>query len=536
MSYQIMRREIFEALMKTYPTFHSWSLRCNNANLIIKEIMGIDTLTPAAKNQLMIQYSKIRRKWDKCKRNKNNFMRNNSNWLDAIITVSIPDHSVKIHTQQNLGGRPRKEFDECSERTKRRKGSEVCNANDTKILVYAAHKSLRLDGKHEEAKLMKEAIMTSSESKRISKALNSSKSITNIISYTPTEALALIIDTGLTKNSYQVIRTQANSRGANIYPSYKRVREAKAECYPPKEFIHITEVISEIKLQALLDFTVRRIIQLQSEIILHTQNVLNNLHLVSKWGCDGSSGHSLYKQVFTASQQTDTDLFMTCIVPLQLYAFPENDGERIILWQNPRPSSTRYCRPIKLEFIKESTEVIQTEKKKMDEQIQELLPSEVKLPELPPVTIHHDLCMTMIDGKTCNALTNTNSAQKCNMCGATPTVMNNIDEILKRKIDKSVCEFGLSTLHAYIRFFEWLYHVSIRLCTKSWQKRKDVKDQIDAREAHIKNRFHSEMGLRVGIVIQGKGTTHDGNTACRFFENSIKSADITGINEQIISR
>jgi hypothetical protein len=44
------------------------------------------------------------------------------------------------------------------------------------------------------------------------------------------------------------------------------------------------------------------------------------------------------------------------------------------------------------------------------------------------------------------------------------------------------------------------------------------------------------MGLPVGIVIQGKGTTHDGNLACRFFENPTKSAEITLINEVLISR
>lgn len=68
----------------------------------------------------------------------------------------------------------------------------------------------------------------------------------------PTEALALIIESGLTKNSYQVIRTQAKSRGADIYPSYKRVCEVKVECYPSKRSIHITETNSEIELQALL--------------------------------------------------------------------------------------------------------------------------------------------------------------------------------------------------------------------------------------------------------------------------------------------
>lgn len=251
----------------------------------------------------MKQYSKIKRKWEDCDRNSRRFLQRNSNWLDTVIKISISDYSSEASTQKKPGGRgrPEKEFGFSSERRRRRKASEICK-NDTELLVYAAQKSLRLDGKHKEAKLIKEAMTTSS---RISEAWSASQNVTNIISYTPAEALGLMIDSGLMKNLYQVIRTQAKSRGADIYPSYKRIREAKAECYPPKESIHITETISEIELQALLDLTVRRIIQLQSEVLQHAQSMLHNLHLISKWGCDGNSGHSLYKQVFTATQQSD---------------------------------------------------------------------------------------------------------------------------------------------------------------------------------------------------------------------------------------
>jgi len=257
-------------------------------------------------------------------------MEHNSNWLDTVITISISGHNSEASAQKNPGGRgrPVKEFGLCGERSKRRKANEM-SKNDTELLVYAAQKSLRVDGKHEEAKLMKEAIMTTpSRSRKINKAWSISKNIPNIISYTPAEALALMIDSRLTKSSYQIIRTQAKSRGADIYPSYKRLCEAKAECYPPKECIHITETMSEIELQALLDLTVRRIIQLQSEVLQRTQNMLHNLRLISKWGCDGSSGHSLYKQVFTTVEQSDSDLFMTCLVPLQLYAVSEDDGKK----------------------------------------------------------------------------------------------------------------------------------------------------------------------------------------------------------------
>ncbi|EFN79442.1 hypothetical protein EAI_11831, partial [Harpegnathos saltator] len=56
-----------------------------------------------------------------------------------------------------------------------------------------------------------------------------------------------------------------------------------------------------IKLQALLDHTVNRIIdriiEMQKDVLLSLHpNVWSKLILISKWGCDGSSGHSMYKQ------------------------------------------------------------------------------------------------------------------------------------------------------------------------------------------------------------------------------------------------
>lgn len=71
----------------------------------------------------------------------------------------------------------------------------------------------------------------------------------------------------------------------------------------------------------------------------------------------------------------------------------------------------------------------------------------------------------------------------------------------------------------------------------------------------IQNKFKSELGLLVDIVLQGKkitkqfiitcnfflcwigkGTTNDGNTARRFFKNCEKSSEITGVNLNLIKR
>ena len=43
-----------------------------------------------------------------------------------------------------------------------------------------------------------------------------------------------------------------------------------------------------------------------------------NCELVSKWGLDGSSGHSEYKQKSTTGTLDDSSIFCTTLVPLQL--------------------------------------------------------------------------------------------------------------------------------------------------------------------------------------------------------------------------
>jgi len=87
----------------------------------------------------------------------------------------------------------------------------------------------------------------------------------------------------------------------------------------------------------------------------------SNLVLVSKWGCDGRTGHSQYKQKRSAESFSDADLFLSSLVPLQLQLHEEDSsadarastsaysGPVCILWQNPRPSLNRFCQPIRIQ-------------------------------------------------------------------------------------------------------------------------------------------------------------------------------------------
>jgi hypothetical protein len=79
------------------------------------------------------------------------------------------------------------------------------------------------------------------------------------------------------------------------------------------------------------------------------------------------------------------------------------------------------------------------------------------------VSVSHNVMLTVIDGKICNAVTSTTSAQVCYVCGAAPKQINRIDGIVKTDVDVTTYKFMLSTLDAWIRFFECLLHISYRL-------------------------------------------------------------------------
>lgn len=126
--------------------------------------------------------------------------------------------------------------------------------------------------------------------------------------------------------------------------------------------------------------------------------VPTQLMLMSKWGCDGSSGHSQYKQVLSEEYASDSSVFLTAVVPLEL-----KNGGGVFGWKNPRPSSTRLCRPLVFKFEKETAEVIRMDVESTCREIDALKPSTIQIAGRE-FTISHNLVLTMIDGKVAHVI------------------------------------------------------------------------------------------------------------------------------------
>lgn len=64
----------------------------------------------------------------------------------------------------------------------------------------------------------------------------------------------------------------------------------------------------------------------------------------------------------------------------------------------------------------------------------------------------------------------------------------------------------------------------------------DNKQKLQQRKLSIQEKFKSKMGLLIDMPKQTTGNTNDGNTARRFFRNAVESAEITGIDLELLRR
>ena len=110
---------------------------------------------------------------------------------------------------------------------------------------------------------------------------------------------------------------------------------------------------------------------------------------------------------------TDEYLFLEALSPFQLL----NNQTRQVIWTTPRTSSTFFCRPIKFIFAHETAKLVLEEESKIKSNINNVSDFEILFEE-KTLCVSYSLLLTMLDGSTINTLSNTNSTQKCFICGA----------------------------------------------------------------------------------------------------------------------
>lgn len=432
----------------------------------------------------------------------------------------LPSPSTStVGTSTKTAPSPRKPFTELGTKQKvRRIENYNYEGRESSELAFALIANMKNEGKDILAAAIDHILKNPKEAEKIVEQANEK----NKCVFTPTKALGLLLSLKLSKWQYITLRESAIQEGiTNLYPSYYKVQQAKMDCFPPKDAITVTDTMAKVALQALLDITVKRIIKSLPDEITNQSMIL-----ISKWGFDGASSQSTYKQGFDGDGKSDESIFMTTLVPLKLTAGNE------VIWENKKPCSALYCRPVQFIFIKESKLVVKEQLSAMEEEIRSLSSTECDTDR-----IKHNLIMTMIDGKVCTYLSEATSPATCYLCLAKPSEMNNLEAVTKKEVSTDLYKFGISSLHARINCMECLLHIAYRQNLKTWSVRGEENKRIlEEKKKEIQTKFRKETGLLIDVVKQGSGTTNDGNTARKFFEFPEKTAAITGLDEELIRR
>lgn len=414
-------------------------------------------------------------RWQKkCHCNKNIFRKKYGTWLNKSFNlpkVTKTDPVAKDSTAHSI-------------RTVRRRAEELRQTKPREHIQLACVDNIRQDDPVS-AQIVKKLLTTSTVTKdKILQLLRGD--IQFEVPYTSNEALAFYVDLKCTRQKYELLHTQAKTRNSDLYPPYYKIAEAKNECYP--KGIEISEVGVRIPLQSILNHTVKRLVETFDASMF--ENVgRKGLEMLTKWGMDGASGQSSYKQIFKDDDGncSDQSVFMISMMPLQIQSADDK------LWTNPNPSSTKLCRPICFEFMKESEENTGQHYKNIENQINKLKPTAIIVGE-KRIRVYHKLNITMIDGKSTGYLTSTANCN-CPICGAKPTEMSNIELVRSKNCNEENYRFGLSTLHCWIRFFECLLHIAFKMPIRRHRAMTAAdKAVVKENKQRIQHVFKTEKG------------------------------------------
>lgn len=457
--------------------------------------------------------TEIKKRWIAAK-NRQVFYAKNEDWLNGIF--ELPNISVKP-------GRPTKAFDEASERSKRRKTEELRLSESTEKIIYAAQMELRARGDRSASNILREISENKERAHEYNEAVHCSKPHVTQVSLD--DALDMFSDANLTRAQYNRIRDTTGN-----LPCYSLLQQHKRTRYPPQDSFTITETSAEIRLQDLINHTAQRLLKHLEDVLSTLSDTEgSSLTMICKWGCDGSQ-QAQFKQRFENDGDSDAHMFQSSFVPLRI-TYGSNCN---ILWQNPSPSSPNFCRPIRMRFVKETVDITNEEIKYVEDAAKMLEPTVVTFGE-KTYSVKCNMLLTMIDGKVCNAVTDTKSTMRCYLCNATSKDFNKLLE--PKEVDKENLRFGLSTLHARIRLFESLLHIAYKLPVPNWPSRSEAdKLIIKNNKERIQKEFKHKLGLRVDFPKSGFGNTNDGNTSRRFFEDPELAAEITGLDVTFISK
>ena len=261
--------------------------------------------------------------------------------------IKLP--SFKI--ENTHAGAPRKDFQNLSADEKMRRARKLSKEKELNELMLAVEKKSKKEDEliHD---TFNKSFGTPTRASKVSKLLGKSNDLSSLNQLAPLDAFALKNQLGLTCRDYSILDSYMARTSLNLLPKRRAIDKVKIECQPDISNLQINEFSAKWNLQSIIDHTNKRAIESVEFIPLDDQK---NLTCEYKYGFDGASGQKWYHQKSESGDNIpDKDLFVATILLLQIR--DSSSGE--ILFENKSPNSSKFCRPILIEFHNEDSEYV----------------------------------------------------------------------------------------------------------------------------------------------------------------------------------
>lgn len=211
-----------KTLIGYYKDFDSKNHENKMAYLLtrVQIALQVDELSIEIKGLLSRLISEYKSRLLAAHRNYTRFYNKNKTWVEHNITFPVVR---PVRKRRNEGGRPPKPFEECTDRSKRRKTEDVRKQLEPSQLAFAAQVEYRARGEVKISNLIKNIVLHGPEN------ITRKKSHETL---TAEKALSLVIEAQLTKFQYNALRMSAKEINCNMYPNYETITAAKKTVLP----------------------------------------------------------------------------------------------------------------------------------------------------------------------------------------------------------------------------------------------------------------------------------------------------------------
>ena len=254
-----------------------------------------------------------------------------------------------------------------------------------------------------------------------------------------------------------------------------------------------------------------------------------------KIGMDAQGTHSNYAVKETCrseNRKDDSDMYLSVLTPLELRY--SNSGE--VIWRNKTPNSPNYTRILRVAFEKETKAAINLEYNRLSNEIFNL--EEISFPNF---NLTSQVYFVLLDGKSLTHITENLlgmgdqgiATQSCHVClKSSKAFMSETIFETNDDLNPEILDHGCAPLHTTMRVMENIFNISLRSHIPYRVSLESA--EFKALKAEAQEKFKSLLKIDLFKVKQGKGNSNCGNNAKIFLENFEITADILGVDVELI--